>query len=404
MKNTQTLGKEQILAGFVLTMALMVPQWTLAAAGPAPVDLGSASNFAVLAASKISSTGGGTINGDVGLTPIAGSFITGLTTGQVNGIIYAVDGSGPSGSVVNPGLLTTAMNDLTTAYTNAAGRPVTSTVATELGGTTRTPGVYDSASGTFGLTGTLTLDAAGDHHAVFIFKMATTLITAGSSQVILINGAQAGNVFWQVGSSATLGGSSVFKGTIMAQVSITMDAGSTIDGKALAQTAAVTFNSLTGGLPILSISVSPSTWEVGVVAAGTNQMSSSGNKITVANNGSVAETFTLQISDEDDQNVWTHSPSKDGAGTNVYVLSGIFCAGTNSPVAGSFNQTPSDDVLTTTEQNADAAQFAYTEGTADGAAVPADVGRSLWLRLDTPTAGTGGIEHKITIRVGCFQP
>lgn len=394
---------KQILISLILAVLVLIPPWTLAAAGPDPVDLGSAAGFTILAASAISSTGGGIINGDVGLSPIAGSFI-GVTDAQVNGTIYAVDGTGPSGSVVNPGLLTAATNDLAIAYSNAAGRAITSTVGTELGGTTRTAGVYDSASGTFGITGTLTLDAAGDRHAVFIFKMATTLITAGSSQVVLINGAQASNVFWQVGSSATLGDSSIFKGTIMAQASITMNAGSTMDGRALARTAAVTFNSLAGGLPILSISVSPSVWAVGTVATGTAQMSSSGSKLTVTNNGNVAETFTLQISDEDDWNEWTHSPLKSGAGDNVYVLSGIFCAGADSPAAGSFNQTASEDVVTVAEQDATATQFTYAEGTATGVNVPVSEGRSLWLRLDTPTAGTGGIEHKITIRVGCFQP
>jgi hypothetical protein len=374
------------------------------ATGPAPVDLGSASNFTILAGSAVTATGGGTNTGDIGLSPAAGSFITGLTTNQVHGIIYAVDGSGPAGSVVDPGLLTAAKNDLTTAYTNAAGRPVDSTVATELGGTTRTSGVYDSASGTFGITGILTLDAAGDPDAVFIFKMATTLTTASAGTVALINGAQAKNIFWQVGSSATLGTYSVFKGTIMAQASITMNTGSTIDGRALARTEAVTFDSLAGGLSILSISVSPATWAAGTVATGTVQMSSSSNQLTVANNGNVAETFTLTISDEDDQNEWTHSPSRSGAGNRVYVLSGIFCAGADSPAEGSFNQTDNEDVLTTTEQNATATQFAYAEGTATGVAVPAGAGRSLWLRLDTPTAGAGGIEHKITVRVGCFQP
>lgn len=396
---------------WLLAVVVMLLPRTLTAVGPAPVDLGSASTFTILAGTAITSTSGGTINWDVGLSPAIGSYITGLTTAQVSGTIYTVDNSGPPGSVADPSLLATAQNDLTTAYTNAAGRsPTTSYGAIyDLGGQTLTGGVYNGSS-SFGITGILTLDAGGDPNSVWIFQMGSTLTTAAGapgspgSQVVLTNGAQAKNVFWQVGSSATLGTYSIFKGNIIALTSITMNTGSIMDGRALAQNGAVTFNSLAGGLPILSISVSPSTWAAGTVAADTNQMSSAGNKITVINNGTVAETFTLQISDEDDLNEWTHAPSKNGADNNVYVLSGIFCDGTDTPAAASFNQTASEDVLTTTEQDATATQFTYAEGSSTGVAVPADTGRSLWLRLDTPTSGTGGIEHKLTIRVGCFQP
>jgi len=405
----QDLAK-QICTGLVLAVAVMVPHRTLAAAGPAPVDLGSAANFTILAGSAISSTGGGIINWDVGLSPAAGSFITGLTNTQVNGTIYAVDGSGPPGSVSDSGLLSTAKNDLIAAYSNAAGRSVDRiTSLGDIGGQTLAPGLYWSSS-SLGITGDLTLDAGGDTNAVWIFQIGSTLITAAggagnpASRIILAGGAKSKNIFWQVGSSATLGTYSIFKGTIMAQTSITMDTDSVMDGRALAWNGAVTFNSLAGGLPILSVSVSPSTWAVGTVAMGTNQISTAGNKITVTNNGTVAETFTLTISNEDDRTEWTHSPSKSGAGDRIYVLSGIFCAGTDSPVNGSFNQTADDDVLITTEQNATASQFAYAEGTTNGVAVPAGSGRSLWLSLDTPTAGAGGIEHKITVRVGCFQP
>jgi len=395
-------GIKPIFIGLVLTAGAILTQPVMAA-DPAPVDLGSAAHFTILAGSAITS-GGGTINGDVGLSPEAGSAITGLSTAQVNGIIYAVDSAGPSGSVMDPDMLTTAKGDLTTAYNDATGRSVNATVATELGGSTRTSGVYDSASGTFEMTGTLTLDAAGYPDAVFIFKTATTLITAAGSQVELINGAQARNVFWQVGSSATLGADSVFKGTIMADVSITMNTGAIMDGRALAQTGAVTFNSLVIGLPVLSVSVSPSFWAVETVGMGTVQMNSSGNKISVTNNGNVVETFTLKISGEDDKDEWTHSSSKAGAGNNQYVLSGIFCAGADFPAEDSFNQTDSGDVLTTTEQAASSTNFSYTSGAETGANVPVNAGRSLWLRLDVPTAGVGGIEHTITVRVGCFQP
>ena len=133
-------------------------------------------------------------------------------------------------------------NDLPAAYSAAAASPVTASIPTELGGTTETPGVYASPAGTFGITGTLTLDAQGDPNAIFIFQAASTLITASASSVELVNGAQASNVFWVVGSSATLGTYSTFSGNIMALASITVTTGVTIHGRALARTAAVTLD------------------------------------------------------------------------------------------------------------------------------------------------------------------
>jgi len=135
--------------------------------------------------------------------------------------------------------------DLVTAYNDAASRGPTTTVATELGGQTLTEGVYASAAGTFGITGTLTLDAQGDPNAVFVFQMASTLVTASASSVNLINGAEACNVFWQVGSSATLGTDSSFSGNILALTSITLTTGATVEGRALARNGAVTLDTNT---------------------------------------------------------------------------------------------------------------------------------------------------------------
>ena len=158
------------------------------AAAP-PVSLGSAASFAVLAGSTVTNTGATTLNGDLGLSP--GTAVTGFPPGQVNGALNVANG-----------VASQAKNDLTTAYNDVAGRPSTATVPVELGGTTKTPGVYDSPAGTFGITGALTLDAEGDPNAVFIFKAASTLITASASAVNLVNGANSCNVYWQVGSSA----------------------------------------------------------------------------------------------------------------------------------------------------------------------------------------------------------
>jgi hypothetical protein len=208
------------------------------------VPLGTAANFAVLAASTITNTGATTINGDLGLSP--GTSVTGFPPGQVNGTVYTADA-----------VAVQAQNDLTTAYNNAATQPVTATIGTELGGTTETPGVYNSAAGTFGITGTLTLDAQGNPNAVFIFQAASTLITASASNVVLVNGAQASNVFWVVGSSATLGTNSTLQGNILALASITVTTGTTIDGRALARNGAVTLdtNTINALTPALTISI-----------------------------------------------------------------------------------------------------------------------------------------------------
>lgn len=140
------------------------------------------------------------------------------------------------------GLAKTAKNDLVTAYDDAAGRTPVTTIGTELGGQTLLPGVYASASGTFEITGTLTLNAQGNPDAVFIFLMNTTLVTATRSVVSFINGARYCRVFWKVGSSATLGEYSTFRGHIFALTSITANKGAFIEGQLLARNGAVTLN------------------------------------------------------------------------------------------------------------------------------------------------------------------
>jgi hypothetical protein len=194
------------------------------------VGLGTAYNFAILAGSTITNTGPSVITGDLGLSP--GSSVTGFPPGTLIGNQHVANAVAVQAQV-----------DLTTAYTNAAGQTPVTTIPTELGGSTLAPGIYDSSAGTFGITGTLTLDGQGDPNAVFIFKMASTLITAGASTVLLINGAQPCNVFWQVGSSATLGTASVFKGNILALTSATLTTGANVEGRVLARNGAVTLDS-----------------------------------------------------------------------------------------------------------------------------------------------------------------
>jgi len=219
----------------VIGVAIPAGTTPLSLSGRGPVALGSASTFAVLAASTVTSIAPTTINGDLGLSP--GTSVTGSPT--VNGTIHIADGAAAQ-----------AQGDLTTAYNDAAGRTPTRvfTPIFDLGGLTLTSGVYNDPS-SFAITGTLTLDAQGDPNAVWIFQAGSTLVTASGSHVLLINGAQAANVFWQVGSSATLGTGSVFKGTIMALASITVTTGVSVEGRMLARTAAVTLDSPNITLP-----------------------------------------------------------------------------------------------------------------------------------------------------------
>ena len=197
------------------------------------VALGSAAGFAVLAGATVTNTGSSTVTGDVGVSP--GTAVTGFPPGTVNGAIHAADTAAAAG-----------IADLTTAYNDAAGRtlcPVT--VAGNLGGQTLGPGLYKSTSGLEITSGDLTLDARGNGNAVFIFQMASTLDTTAGRQVILSGGARASNVFWQVGTSATIGTNSTFVGTIMADQSVTLITGAALDGRALARIGAVTLDAST---------------------------------------------------------------------------------------------------------------------------------------------------------------
>ncbi len=211
----------------VVLAALALPVYD-ALAAQAPVGLGTDGTFAVLAGSAVTNTGPSVLNGDLGITP--GTAISGFPPGTVNGSVHA--GDAVAGQ---------AQTDLTTAYNDAAGRTPALAVTGDLGGLTLTPGVYNSGS-SLGLTGQLTLDAQGDPNAVFIFQAGSSLTTASGSDINLIGGAQACNVYWQVGSSATLGTSSVFVGNILAYTSVSVNNGVTIQGRVLARNGAVTLD------------------------------------------------------------------------------------------------------------------------------------------------------------------
>lgn len=251
----------------VAALGLLAAVPVSAQAATPPVPLGTAKSFVVLGGAGVTNTGKTTLNGNLGTFPT--KAITGLSTITLNGTNHA-------GDAVTQG----AKNDLTTAYTTAAGAGPTTAIPVELGGKTLQPGVY--SGGALGLTGTLTLDGGNDPNAVFIFKAASTLITASASRVKLVN-VNPCNVFWQVTSSATLGSGSTFVGTIMALTDVHLTTGATLSGRALARNGAVTLQANTISLPRCSQGTKPPTGNqvpttpVGGVQTGDGSTSGTGN-------------------------------------------------------------------------------------------------------------------------------
>ncbi|MFZ3199550.1 MAG: ice-binding family protein [Candidatus Acidiferrales bacterium] len=198
------------------------------------VTLGAACTYGILGATPVvSSVGPTVVTGDVGIWPAAS--ITGFPPGTLTGTEHAGDANAMA-----------AQGALTTAYNAAAGAAGGAVLTADIGGQTLPAGVYKttSAQPTLGITGILTLNGGGNPNSTWIFQIVSSLTTAaGNSQVILENSASAHNVFWQVGSSATLGTNTTFQGTIMALASITLTTGATLDGRALASTGAVTLDS-----------------------------------------------------------------------------------------------------------------------------------------------------------------
>ena len=207
------MRRSLVSLGLVILVVLIWPATALAATTD-PL-LGTSGNYAVLASSTITDAGASWITGRLALSP--GTSVTGFPPATVG-----------AQDIAN-GAALQARNDATTAYTNAAGETPFVTLSADLGGTTLVPGIYRFSSSA-GLTGTLTLNGGG----IYIFQIGSTITTASSSRVLLINGAQPCDIFWQVGSSATIGGSTAFVGTILAHNDITMVTAATLNGRALA--------------------------------------------------------------------------------------------------------------------------------------------------------------------------
>lgn len=261
--------------GVMLGMLLVLAALASSARAQA-VGLGTADSFAVLAGSTVTNTGPSRIGGDIGVSP--GSAVTGFPPGVVvGGTLHAADA-----------VALQAQNDLVTAFDDAAGRSSTAAVTADLAGSTLTPGVYTSATA-LGLTGDLTLDGAGDPNAVFVFQAGSALNVGSGSRILFIGGAQACNVFWKIGSSATIGTGSAFAGSIMALSSIALTTGATLNGRALARNGAVTLDTNTIAKPTCGAPPLPTA----PTAANTTATTPAGQPVTVVLNGGSPGTYAI---------------------------------------------------------------------------------------------------------------
>ena len=333
-----TCGYEinRLIMGVFIAMAVVFTHQNASAQDP--VDLGTAANFGVLAGPSVTSTSGGTVNGDLGISP-GSSYTPGAIPLTVNGDIHLANA-----------VSALAQNHLTTAYNDAAGRPMSAVVpGGQLAGLTLPPGVYrdDGAPASLGISvgGTLILDGGGDPDSVWIFQSASSLIAESGSSVVLTNGADACNVFWQVGSSATLRTGVNFVGTIMAMEAITLETLAVLDGQALARTAAVVLDNNTITVPICASADDEAGYTIEKTLVDANGPLSIGDEIsfeiTIVNTG-IVDLVIVELADTYDtsqlQYVDAVPPSDDNVndGTINWSNVGPLAAGSSTQVVANF--------------------------------------------------------------------
>jgi uncharacterized repeat protein (TIGR01451 family) len=372
-----------------------------AAAAAAAPPLGTEQSFAVLGGQTVTNTGSSIITGNLGVSP--GSAVTGFPPGIVaGGTIHAADA-----------VALQAQNDTTTAYNSLASQACTSDLTDQdLGGKTLVPGVYCFSSSAQ-LTGALTLNAGGDSHAVWVFKTVSTLTTASDSSVRLTNGGQPCNVFWQVGSSAVLGTTTSFVGSILALTSIALDTGANVSGRVLARNGAVTLDSNTVsaaacGLPpvtpippTLSKAFSPATIDAGGVSVLT---------ITLSNANGTAASLTTPLIDTLPSGVVIAAtpnagttcggtPTADAGGSTVTLTGGSIpangsCAVTahvTAPAAGSYINSLAAGALQTSNGNNAAAAVATLAVNTPVVVPPAVVAPTLGKSFSPASINVGGV-------------
>jgi hypothetical protein len=292
---------------FLVVISLLAESSGAVSASVQPVNLGAAGNFAILAETGISTVGASVV-GDIGVSPISGTAITGFglimdSTGQfatsslVAGNVYAADYSYPT-----PSMMVTAISNMQTAYTDAAGMAPSNTElgAGDIGGMTLYPSVYAWSTG-LTIPTSVTLDCQGNSSAVFIFQVAQTLSLSNNASVILSGGCQPQNIFWQVGTEATLGTTSVFEGTILAGTEIVVNNGAAVNGRLLAQSA-VTLTGATGSVTAPTPSVNPVARIVPMVTISCPPFTAGSSTtciVTVTGTGSTAPTGTVYLSSQD---------------------------------------------------------------------------------------------------------
>jgi type VI secretion system secreted protein VgrG len=387
----RSVARGAVAAG-LLVAAWLLPTTTARAAVAPTVGLGTAAQFSILAGTTVTNTGPTAVEHDLGVSP--GSAVVGFPPGTVT----------PPAVIHTDAVSLQAQNDLTTAYNDAATRPASALTGAELGGLTLQGGVYAATAApaaALEITGTLTLDGAGDPRSVWIFQTGSTLTTGSDSAISLVNGASACNVFWQVGSSATLGTRTKFLGSLMALTSITLQDSVVFGGRALARNGAVTLINDTFSGPDCS-PVGATTTSSGPTMstgpAGSTSTSAPGSSTTTTTNGSDTTTTTQGVvttvsgatSSTSGHGPTSTSPGTDGrAGRDGAVAPTPGGPGDRVPGASS-NSRAGGNVRATGEPVAIARTGGDLRDLIVAAAVALGLGSILQVRRRPSTAASGG--------------